>query len=215
MLEGIRRGTSYEALVPPDLFQGKEVLLDIDADFFSYNGAYANWGYLGSPREYAHATTPTQRDREFARLLAALRRTGVRPLVTTFAMSPEYTAGGAGQIEAFARTIAVWSRTGTDLLLRYAHWNGSTGGNTGSGRNVLRGTDARVAFDLFTADRLNGRSGRIVLGSGAACGLAIRLLARNLGLDAAATAAKLERIAADQGHPGCIDLNALASFDEL
>lgn len=214
MLEGTVKHTAYEVLVPEGWFADRDVLLDFDADFFDYNGIYANRGYGSEPRLYQLVYTPERLNHEFGRVLKALNRVALKPVLTACAMSPEYTNAHAMQIEVFFRYLGIYSRTGTDYIVRYAHTIRRQDSHRG-GKNVLRGIDAQIYYDLMTADRILGRQDRIDFRDGDRTTLARTLVMNNLNWSAEMAEAKLKQIARSQNHVDYIDLAALSQFDDL
>lgn len=215
MLEGKAQGKPYEAIVPAGLFAGREVLLDIDADFFDFNGLYANDSWGPSPRLYSLFYEPPRLNQEFNRVLKALDRVSIRPILTTCAMSPQYTNSNAPKIEVFFRYIAAYSRTGTDYLLRYTHSIQIQDSFPGFSRNRLRGLDAQIYYDLMSADRMLGRRDRLDFQDTDRVNLARTLIQRHTQWPPETIAEKLQKIAQNQHHPNYIDLAALSGFDDL
>jgi hypothetical protein len=215
MFAGEAKGSAYEAIVPEGVFAGKSVMLDIDGDFFDYNGLYANWGYAREPRSYSRTQSVNEVRVEFAKMLKALNRSGMKPVFTSYAMSPEYIANNSREIENFGRYMSAHSKNGADLLLTYAHWNDSNSGDYGEGKIVARGEDAKVVFDLFSADRFFGGSDKLDLAAGIELNAAIAILMNHYDLSESSAKAKLYKIAEAQGLKSYIDLSGFRSFDEL
>lgn len=121
--------------IPSFKESSKQVIVDIDADFLSYNGYQAfikNKEFLNPAAE--------QLNQEKKRIIDTLYNQEIKPVLGIFCHSPEYTNDNVKtSLSSFGQEMTEASKYGTPFMTEHRHSNTKAGevGYTLKGRNIV------------------------------------------------------------------------------
>lgn len=136
------------------------VILNIDFDYFDFNGNQA------SQNIYIHNSSTAYLNTKLAKFVQGLNKINLKPILVTCSRSQEYTAGMGHELEKFCRYIGLNSKKGISYLFSYHHQNNYWGERTTlmTGENIARDSYpiSQYIYLLQTTDMLFGNDDGIV-----------------------------------------------------
>lgn len=128
----------------------KQIILTIDADYFIYNGFEA---FFKTPEP---GLSETNVNEMFEKMVDRFAEIKLKPVFVGCSESPEYTVNEyRWMVEKFFRFIAIYSKTGTDYLIKYhRNYNEDETSNLNNLPIVTRQSvpGSNVEFDLESVD---------------------------------------------------------------